>query len=265
MRKSFCGWYFKCQSDTETLAVISASHGVGSSVQIITESGAWTFTENLGSCLFSEEGFCFDLHSDDASASANVRFGGLSPLRYDIMGPFRYVPFMQCRHSVVSMRHRVDGTVSINGKNYDFDNALGYIEGDRGRSFPSKYAWTQCFFENGSLMLSTADIPFSGFHFAGVIGVILLRGKEYRLATYLGAKAVKTGNGEVMIRQGEYTFSAKLLEKNEHPLSAPVRGDMVRTVRESVSCRAAYRFQKGSQTLLQFETDRASFEFEYGG
>ena len=29
------------------------------------------------------------------------------------------------------------------------------------------------------------------FHFTGVISIVLLRGKEYRLTTYLGAKAVK--------------------------------------------------------------------------
>ena len=107
------------------------------------------------------------------------------------MGPFRYVPFMQCRHSVFSMRHPVDGILSINGTPYEFQNAIGYMEGDRGYSFPTKYAWTQCSFPDGALMLSIAEIPFGGFHFTGIIGIVHLRRKEYRLATYLGAKAVK--------------------------------------------------------------------------
>ena len=41
MRGSFFGWYFKCQSDTQTLAVIPAVHQVGGkrtcSIQIITD------------------------------------------------------------------------------------------------------------------------------------------------------------------------------------------------------------------------------------
>ena len=37
-------------------------------------------------------------------------------------------------------------------------------------------------------MLSAAEIPMLGFYFTGIIGVILLNGQEYRIATYLGAK-----------------------------------------------------------------------------
>ena len=34
-------------------------------------------------------------------------------------------------------------------------------------------------------------------------------------------------------------------------------------IHESHSCRAAYRFEKNGQALLDFQTDSASFEFEY--
>lgn len=41
----FYGWYFKCQSDIQTLAVIPAVHQTGQkrtcSIQIITETEAW--------------------------------------------------------------------------------------------------------------------------------------------------------------------------------------------------------------------------------
>ena len=42
----FYGWYFKCQSDTQTLSVIPAVHETGRnrtcSLQIITEEQSWT-------------------------------------------------------------------------------------------------------------------------------------------------------------------------------------------------------------------------------
>ena len=60
-------------------------------------------------------------------------------------------------------------------------------------------------------------------------------------------------------------LTAKLPEKRPQPLSAPADGAMVRTIHESAACRAAYRFTKDGKTLLAFETDKASFEFEYGG
>ena len=265
MRKNFCGWYFKCQSDTQTLAVIPATHGGSNSVQIICDNGVYNFSGDLSGCIFAKDGFRINLSVNGISAAGEVKFSGLKPIKYDIMGPFKYVPFMECRHSVVSMRHSVNGAISVNGVRYEFDNALGYTEGDRGFSFPSEYAWTQCFFGDGSLMLSVADIPFAGRHFTGIICVILWGGKEYRLATYLGAKAVKISDGEVIIRQGKYTFSARLIERNCKPLNAPVGGDMRRTIHESAACRASYRFEKSGRLLFEFESDKASFEFEYGG
>lgn len=112
-------------------------------------------------------------------------------------------------------------------------------------------------------MLSVADIPLAGFRFRGIIGAILLNGKEYRLATYLGAKAARIQNGLVRIIQGGLELEAELLERTGKPLKAPTEGDMVRVIHESAACRARYRFRRERRTLLAFETDRASFEYEY--
>lgn len=265
MRNYFCGWYYKCQSPTQTLAVIPAVHGGSRSIQLITDGGAWNFTEYSARNSFRSDGFALDLHGDQISAFGEIRFDRLSPLRSDILGPFRFVPFLECRHSIVSMCHRINGSACINGEEYFFENDLGYIEGDRGRSFPKEYVWTQCFFDGGSLMLSAAEIPFAGLRFSGVICVILFHGKEYRIATYLGAKPVKIADGEIIVRQGKSVFSAALIEKHAHPLHAPVNGNMRRTIHESAACRAAFRFENDGQVLFEFQSDRASFEFEYGG
>ncbi len=281
MRDYFCGWYLKCQSDTQTVAVIPAVHifknKKSSSIQLITEQGAWqielpyrdfhkqkqNFHIQAAGNYFGQNGIKLCLHTPECSATGSVRFGAFSPIRYDIMGPFQYLPFMECRHSVLSMKHTVTGDFDINGTHYHFGNGVGYIEGDRGYSFPKEYAWTQCSFNKGSLMLSVADIPFGFFHFTGVIAVIQWQGKEYRLATYLGAKAVKIENGEILIRQNSMVLRVKLIEKHTHPLLAPVSGMMSRTIHESASCCAFYRFEKGTQTLFSFETSKASFEYEY--
>ncbi len=113
-------------------------------------------------------------------------------------------------------------------------------------------------------MLSVADIPMGGFHFRGLIGVVLIDGREYRFATYLGAKISEMGNGRVKVMQGRMELEAELLERNGKPLKAPAQGDMARTIHESAACKARYRFQKDNRTFLAFETDRASFEYEYG-
>lgn len=283
----FNGCYYKLQSPTQTIAFIPALHGTGalhsaggqqtSSLQVITESEAFqlrfpaqAFVRRpdrpdirIGRSVFCSRYIRLDLRTPSLQASGCVRFGPLTPLRYDIMGPFRLVPGMECRHSVYSMTHTVRGQLTVNGTAYRFDDGLGYIEGDRGRSFPRRYLWTQCHFGTDALMLSVADIPVGPLHFTGIIGVVLLRGREYRLATYLGARITRRGGGAVEIRQGEYTLSARLIEKAAHPLYAPMGGAMSRIVRESAVCHAAYRFSRGGRVLLEGESRRAAFEYEY--
>lgn len=275
----FYGWYLKCQNHTQTLAVIPAIHRAGRkcscSILIITQNGVWNIPfhaqsfhcaeENIsiGKNRFGKKGIRLAIKRPELKIWGQLDFGALSPLKYDIMGPFALLPFLQCRHNVWSMKHRVSGTVWINGQEYFFQNAWGYWEGDRGRSFPSKYVWTQCCFLGGSLMLSVADIPILGFHFNGVISVVLWQGREYRLATYLGARAVQIRDGWIRIVQGDMMLDTRLLLRKEKPLNAPQMGDMVRTIHESAACRAFYRFRKGKQILFAFETDRASFEYEY--
>ena len=281
MKEYFCGWYFKAQSKEKTLAVIAAYHrskkGASSSVQIISDEGAWNvvypfeafekakhgFFVRIGPNRFSKEGMTLDIDRDGVRAEGRLGFGRWTPVKYDIMGPFALVPFMECRHSVLSMYHTVNGSITLNGAEYAFTDAEGYIEGDRGSSFPSVYSWTQTLFDNGSLMLSVADIPFGPFSFTGVIGAVYENGREHRIATYLGAKAKRIEDGELIVKQGKTVLTARLIEKRAMDLAAPVKGDMSRTIRESASCRAAYRFEKKGETLLDFTTDRASFEYEY--
>ncbi len=250
MKEFFDGYYFKIQTKDKTIAIIPVIYGAGQectrSIQFI-----------------SEKETCFK-----AKVKGWLRFSGLTPIRYDIMGPFCFVPFMECRHSVFSMMHRVDGELSINGKDYRFEDAWGYWEGDRGHSFPKEYAWTHCFIEEdgmlqGSLMLSVADIPLAGFHFTGIIGIVYWKGKEYRFATYLGARVVQKEKRRLLIRQGNMELEARLLESQAHPLQAPVGGKMQRLIRENIRCRAFYRFRIKGKTVFAYETQQASFEYEY--
>lgn len=279
MKGTFYGWYMKAQSDSQTLAVIPAVHKSGekcnSSIQIITKENAWNVDFPIeeyakrgkkiyiGENRFGENGIRLKINEPQLKVDGKLEFGVLSLLKYDIMGPFAMVPFMECRHSVWSMKHTVNGTICINDEIYNFKNACGYWEGDEGRSFPKQYAWTHSFFKGGSLMLSVAEIPFAGFRFTGVICSILWHGKQYRLATYLGAKPVCIHNGKVVIVQGNMKFETQLLEKSGYALKAPVAGNMERMIRENAACRVRYRFSIGGKTLFAFETDKASFEYEY--
>lgn len=279
MHSYFYGWYYRYQSDTQTLAIIPSVHktkdGDFCAIQLIMDAEAFHVPFpyrdyrkdrsqiEIGSNRFGDEGIHLDIHTPELHAIGDLRFGPFSPLRYDIMGPFRYVPFMQCRHSVFSMKHTVHGEISINGMPYVFHNGTGYMEGDRGHSFPREYLWTQCSFPEGSLMLSVADIPFGPFRFTGIIGIVHLHGKEYRIATYLGAKPVRITPGKIIVRQGNFTLTIEPEAFSGHPLQAPVGGAMHRTIYEHPSCKVYYRFEINRKTLLELDAPNAAFEYEY--
>ena len=164
MKGTFYGWYMKCQSDSHTLAVIPAVHQSGKertcSIQLITECDAWNAIflpemfrkqrKNLwiGDNQFGQNGFRLKIRMPGLTADGKLDFGAISPLRYDIMGPFAMIPFPE---------------------------------------------WERL---------------LAGIHFTGVIAVILWKGKEYRLATYLGAKVVQIQNGKIRIVQGDYRTAA---------------------------------------------------------
>ena len=171
---------------------------------------------------------------------------------------------MQCSHSVISMGHTLLGTLVLNGEQLDFSNGIGYIETDRGRSFPRTYLWTQCIWDGpdrGSLMLAAATIPLPVGNFTGCICSVFYQSCEYRFATYRGAKIEEWSPSGAVIRQGKYCLEAKLLKERKHALRAPVEGRMERTIHESLCAKVRYRFWCGKDLLFQHTDSYASFEY----
>lgn len=280
----FEGFYFKQTSEKNTVAVIPALHADQSgrrfaSIQIITdevsgfvrfpmerfEAGENRFFFRIGKCVFRENGLEMSLRTNALDVSGRLVFGPFEALSSPIMGPFEYVPKMQCRHRVVSMCHSVFGMLTVNGKRFVFDDALGYIEGDRGCSFPVRYLWTHFAHkkENLSLMLSVADIPFGRTKFTGILCPIHFCGEEYRLATYRGAKLAFMGDNTVRVTQGAYSLTAELISENVRLLRAPINGSMDRHIHESPSCTVRYVFKKRGATLFDVIGENASLECEY--
>jgi hypothetical protein len=59
-------------------------------------------------------------------------------------------------------------------------------------------------------LLSAAEITFCAINFTGIIGVVLWA-EKYRIATYLGAKALQIRSGELLITQAKFRLTAKLI------------------------------------------------------
>lgn len=283
----FEGWYFKHQNPQgQALALIPAFHIDGggrraASLQVIAKDHAWwlevpasqfqvsrqPFQVQVGLSRFSHQGINLHIQQDGLSLCGTLRYGPFTALRSDIMGPFRLFAGMQCSHGVISMGHCLEGVLEMNGERLDFSGGTGYIETDRGRSFPSAYLWTQCAWdgpERGGLMLAIAAIPLPVGGFTGCIGSLFCGGREYRLATYRGARIEAWSSSGAVIRQGKYRLEAQLLSERRQALRAPAEGRMERTIHESLCAEMRYRFWQGDSLLFQRTDPSASFEYSDG-
>jgi tocopherol cyclase len=166
----------------------------------------------------------------------------VSPLSPGIMGWYRYAPFMECYHGVVSMQHHLTGKLQVNGTGLLFDGGKGYIEKDWGMSMPSDWIWIQSNHftadTGASFMISLARIPWRNSFFPGFLSFLLAGGKLYRFATYNGSVveylSVTDERVTLMVAHRKYSLKVTAELKQGVVLKAPRHGSMEREIRESL-------------------------------
>jgi len=278
-KPKFEGWFYKHQANGKSLAVIPGRASDGVFVLVNTGDGSYHIPYPLsqyrksgdilrvGGNTFSPSGVTLNIRHPQLNLIGKIDYINPTPVRNDIMGPFRFFP-MECRHGIISMNHKLHGTITINGEMQDYTGGKGYIESDSGHSFPSKYTWVHCndFKKNCSIIASVALIPFCGLKFWGCICVVWLNGQEYRLATYKGVKIARCKLGMITLKQGKYrldiAIDPKTLYKAMHQLPAPQQGKMSHYIRETLSCTAKFRFAENDRCLFDAVSNGASYEYE---
>jgi hypothetical protein len=268
-KNRFMGWYFKHRSKDGTVCFIPGHSADGAFVQVISPGRSDYFpVSNLqvangkiyaGKCVFSTHGAIVRL----PGITGNLVYGKPTPLHSDIMGPFRFLP-LECRHGVISMCHTMQGSLSVYGKTYNFGGGSGYIECDGGTSFPKSYLWLQhCDSMLGfSAMLSFARIPFAGLEFNGFICAVIFDGREYRYATYNGAKIKFAGSDKITLRRGKLLFVIDIISVGgEFKLKSPVRGKMAGIIKESNTAGA--RFRLWDDGVKRFDISDGAVGYEY--
>ncbi|MDD5937238.1 MAG: tocopherol cyclase family protein [Clostridiales bacterium] len=287
----FEGWYFKHQDEKTTISFIPGIQydkncSATAFIQVITQnetyyisypiSNFYADTKSLfiriGKNIFSEQGIAIDIDETDVNGKAlkvrgNFFYQQLMPLPYSIMGPFRLCN-VPCKHEVISMRHRVMGELMINDQRICMKHGIGYIESDYGSSFPNDYFWTQYNCRkstNPQIFLSVATIPYGWKEWIGTIAVINYNHRQYRFATYLGAKVLIIRKDLAIIQQGKYILLVHMTPKKAQDLKAPVQGTMSRIIREEIECTIRYEMYEGRNKLFDFTTNQASMEYQTNG
>ena len=240
--------------------MIKSHANEGDMLQVITPSKA-SFITDPSSMKIEGNVITFDINQEDVSIKGTITLGELHPLKKKVMGPFTYLP-MECRHEIYSMYHTLKGDLLIDGKEISFDNGIGYIEGDSGTNFPKRYVWYNSVTPEATATFALASIPLFGFiHFTGILCFIKTKEKEYYLCTYNGAKLKKIDEDEIIIKKGKYSFVLNIKNEGGHLLKAPVKGDMVRYIKENLNVPTSFKLLKKDETIIEVNDPISSLEY----
>jgi len=287
-RKYFEGWYFKVVNADESVA-LAFIPGIAMDekgrkqafIQVLDgkqrtadyfkfeaeefQPRVGTFELTIAQNYFSNESLRLDLPTSkgelffsDRTSWPNSFF---SP---GIMGPYTFVPLMECYHGILSMDHRIDGELQLNGKTVDFTNGRGYMEKDWGKSFPSAYFWLQTnhFSQPGiSLKASVAKTPWMGSSFIGFIAGFWFNDRLLQFTTYNGSKLIQSFADQHVVKltfeNRHYRLEIAAHREKSTELAAPILGLMDGRIEESMTSLIDVRlFDRKNHTLLLSDTGR---------
>ena len=261
MKNRFFGKYHKFISDNGyVFACIASRANEGDMLQVITPDGSHLI-EDAGSFCADGGSFSFNVKTEGLSIKGELTSGEPHPLKKRVMGPFSFLP-MECRHEIYSMYHTLDGVLVINGEKHTFTGSPGYTEGDSGVNFPERYIWYNSVSEKCSVTMAIATIPLLGFiHFTGILCFIRHGSREHRLCTYNFARASEISKERIVIKKGKKTFTLELGDAGGHELKAPVKGNMDRYIKESITLKTRFRLTENGTIALECEDELSSLEY----
>ncbi|NLT10811.1 MAG: hypothetical protein GXY06_00125 [Clostridiaceae bacterium] len=299
-RGYFEGWYFKCISRDRRHAIalipgmaVDADGTKHAFIQVINATSGRTYYFRFDYADFQASPIQFDLKIggnhfsssgltvDAAQAGVGTMRGTLafkeihvyptSPLHPGIMGPLSFIPNMECNHVIVHLTHRIDRQLVLDGEIFDFDDGIGYVEKDYGRSFPESYVWIQAgHFENSnaSFVFSRANIPILGGHFPGFFayysdfGVNTVRFASYNFSSLKNWFVdINSGTCSGMLKGPSSTLTFQSEMFGGGILRAPVKGAMDREIIESIRARVTLRLtDKNGREIYRGVSSEAGME-----
>jgi len=290
----FEGWYFKIvdftgdhplviipgisKNDFDPHAFIQVLYG-GNQVEYVRyDITDFWYSESrfhimIGDNYFSQDQINLNIQGENIKLKGKLTFSNLISFpkawyHPGIMGPFSYLPFLECYHGVINIHHETNGLLNINGKILDYQRGFGYIEKDWGRSFPKKWIWFQSnHFPNGktTVMFSVAKVPFLGTSFTGFFAILRYDKRILLFATYTGARIRKLYKEasllEVVIEDLRFRLEMTVVYTDGGELKAPMNGRMIRTIKECTDAIVRVRLLTRKKRVL-YDSTGTSAGFE---
>ncbi len=291
----FEGWYFKCvdRGGDHAVAIIpgisldraqATSHAFVQLIHAGGETAYWEypvsafrydpdrFLVEIGPNRFTLESIELSLEGEPGYVSGSLQMGPPVPwpvraLSPGIMGWYRFVPFMEAYHGVLSLDHSVEGALNINGESIDFAGGRGYTEKDWGRSFPSAWVWGQSnhFDSPGtSVSVSVARIPWMRGSFIGHIVGLLHNGTLHEFTTHNGARITRfelvDGCASMTLSRRDIEIDISISGARPGELRSPVMGAMSGTVWESLEATIEVTLRAEGKVVFQGSGRHAGVE-----
>ncbi|MBN1455418.1 MAG: hypothetical protein JW945_04115 [Methanomicrobia archaeon] len=294
-RNYFEGWYYKLVDAAEerVLAVIpgislgSTKDDSHAFIQIVNGTtgnydyftfpaaaflpASRAFDVHIAANRFSDAALRLDLAQSDHRITGEVFFENVVPypkrlFSPNIMGWASFVPFMQCKHGMVSLSHTVHGALTRDGERISFEGGKGYTEKDWGRGFPRAYLWMQSNHfttEDTAFTLVLARIPWLRFNIPGFAAVLWHDHRYYRFATYTGARITRFEKSadrvRLSIEDRQFKLDLEGLQGTVVALKSPRAGSMTGRIFESLTATLKLQLYAKSSTgdrLLLDDTGR---------
>jgi hypothetical protein len=299
----FEGWYFKHVSENlgevysiipgisltanDSHSFIQIINGITGEAQYIRyplNEFAWDkkkFYIKVGDSTFTETRIDLNIENSNLKVSGHLEFKNVikypkSILSPGIMGWYSFVPFMECKHGIISVNHDLTGNLVINSNRINFSGGKGYIEKDWGTSFPEAWIWIQANnFQNRntSLTFSLAKIPWRGRFFIGFISFLYYNNDFHIYSTYNNSVISEISNTgksvELTLVNKQSILKITAIKNTFGELRAPASGDMSRRIKESIDSEVTVSLHDKKNNLLYKDSSkRAGLEliekiFEY--
>ena len=222
------------------------------------------FEVSVGPNRFSASGLHLDIDDGERRVTADVALGELAPWPVrpwspGVMGPYAFIPWMECNHGVLSFDHRLDGHLTLDGARIDLTGGRGYLEKDWGAAFPAGYVWMQSnhFATPGtSLVASIAIVPWIRSAFPGFLVGLHHDGLLHRFATYTGAR---TEHLRITDDRVEWTITDRHRQLEVHARRAAA-GLLLGPTREQMESRVGETMQAELEVRLRDRRTRTVLE-----
>lgn len=225
--------------------------------------------------IFTTERIQLDLQEEKFALKGEVLFGHHKDLKQSfwkpgLMGPFKYLPFQESYHEVVSLQNTLTGSLTLNDKYLSFNEGKGYIEKDWGKSFPKVWLWAQCnHFKkyDMAIMIGVARLPLFLEYYTSFAIPILRDDKLEIFSNYNGGHIAKLyrykGYVHLIITQKNKILDFKIYGNDEISCVISKSTHMIRDVYACDNAKIEIKMMEDNEVV--FEDIGYCCDLEMGG